>query len=278
MKHVVGLLVTALVGALLAATMVRLAPGADSDERQFDPRLSAASVAAQQESRAADRNLARYYLRYLAGLAHGDFGISYSLKRPVRELLIDRGPATLRLAGSGLLAGWVLGIALAIVATQWKIGGLSATTSGLSAILLCVPAALLGLLILVARVPWWWAIALIVLPKVYSYTRGLLESVAREPHVLLARAKGLGRVRIFMWHVLPTILPELLALAGVSVSLAFSAAIPIEAVCDIPGVGQLAWQAALGRDLPILVTITLLLALITRAANSAADIAIEVLQ
>ncbi len=163
--------------------MVRLAPGADSDERQFDPRLSAASVAAQQESRAADRNLARYYLRYLAGLAHGDFGISYSLKRPVRELLIDRGPATLRLAGSGLLAGWVLGIALAIVATQWKIGGLSATTSGLSAILLCVPAALLGLLILVARVPWWWAIALIVLPKVYSYTRGLLESVAREPHV-----------------------------------------------------------------------------------------------
>jgi peptide/nickel transport system permease protein len=66
----------------------------------------------------------------------------------------------------------------------------------------------------------------------------------------------------------------LLALAGVSVSLAFSAAIPIEAVCDIPGVGQLAWQAALGRDLPILVTITLLLALITRAANAAADIAI----
>jgi peptide/nickel transport system permease protein len=276
-RRVVGLVVTALIGALFAATLVRLAPGADSDERDFDPRFSPASIHALHESRAADRNLARYYVTYLRGLAHGDFGVSYSLKRPVRELLADRGLTTLRFAGCGLIAGWALGLALAIVATQWKVGGMSTFTSGLSAMLLCVPAALIGLLVLAARAQWWWAIALIILPKVYSYTRGLLEKVSTEPHVLLARAKGLGRGRIFVWHVMPSVLPELLALAGISVSLAFSAAIPIEAVCDIPGVGQLAWQAALGRDLPILVTITLLLALITRAANATADIAIAAL-
>jgi ABC-type dipeptide/oligopeptide/nickel transport system permease component len=69
--------------------------------------------------------------------------------------------------------------------------------------------------------------------------------------------------------------PEMLALAGVSVSQAFSAAIPLEAVCDVPGLGQLAWQSALARDLPILVSLTLLLALITRFANAAADTAIS---
>lgn len=275
--HIAGLMLTALAGALFAATLVRFAPGADSDERDFDPRFSAASLQAFDDSRAGDRHLARYYMNYLKGLAHGDFGVSYSLKRPVRELLADRGPATLRLAGCGLLAGWTLGLALAIFATQWHRGALDWLTSGFSALLLCLPAALIGLLVLVARAQWWWAIALIILPKVYSFARGLLESVARETHVLLARAKGLGRVRIFVWHVLPSILPELLALAGVSVSLAFSAAIPIEAVCDIPGIGQLAWQAALGRDLPVLVTMTLLLALITRAANVAANIAIAAL-
>ncbi len=284
-RHIAGLMLTALAGALFAATLVRLAPGADSDERDFDPRLSAASLQALHDSRSGDRHLARYYVSYLRGLAHGDFGVSYSLKRPVRELLADRAPATLRLAGCGLIAGWVLGLALAIFATQssegryrWHRGAFewftSGVTSGLAALLLCVPAALIGMLVLVARAQWWWAIALIILPKVYSYSRGLIESVAREPHVLLARAKGLGRVRIMVWHVLPSILPELLALAGVSVSLAFSAAIPIEAVCDIPGIGQLTWQAALGRDLPILVTVTLLLALITRSANVAANIAI----
>jgi peptide/nickel transport system permease protein len=272
--EIASLILTALAGALFAATLVRLAPGADSDERDFDPRFSAASIQGLHDSRSADRHLAHYYAHYLGGLAHGDFGVSYSLKRPVLELLADRGPATLRLAGSGLIAGWALGLSLAILATQWRRGAFEWFTSSLSALLLCLPAALIGLLVLVAHAQWWWAIAAIVVPKVYLYARGLLEKVSREPHVLLAQAKGLGRTRILVCHMLPAILPELFALIGVSVSLAFSAAIPIEAVCDIPGVGQLAWQAALGRDLPVLVTMTMLLALITRVANATANLAI----
>jgi len=88
-----------------------------------------------------------------------------------------------------------------------------------------------------------------------------------------AKANGSRAARILLRHVMPVLAPELLALAGISVSLAFSAAIPLEAVCDVAGLGQLAWQAALGRDLPVLVTLTLLLALVTRLANSAADVA-----
>jgi peptide/nickel transport system permease protein len=277
-RKLIGLAFTALIAALFAATLVRLAPGADSDERELDARLSSESRDALRDAHAADRNLGRYYANYLTRVVHGDFGTSYSLQRPVRELLADRGPVTLRLAGSGLIAGWVFGFALALMVTQWKNRAMELAASGVSAVLLCLPAALMGILILAARAPWSIAIAAVVMPKVYSYSRGLLEKVALDPHILLARAKGLGPLRILAWHVIPSILPELLALAGITVSLAFSAAIPIEAVCDIPGAGQLAWQAALSRDLPILVTITLLLALITRAANSAADLAIAALQ
>jgi peptide/nickel transport system permease protein len=64
----------------------------------------------------------------------------------------------------------------------------------------------------------------------------------------------------------------MLALAGVSVSLALGAAVPIEALCGIPGIGQLAWQAALGRDLPMLVTLTVLVTLVTLVANTAATV------
>jgi peptide/nickel transport system permease protein len=64
----------------------------------------------------------------------------------------------------------------------------------------------------------------------------------------------------------------LLALAGVSVSLAIGAAIPIEALCGLAGIGQLAWQAALARDLPLLVNITVLVTLVTLLANTAADL------
>jgi peptide/nickel transport system permease protein len=69
--------------------------------------------------------------------------------------------------------------------------------------------------------------------------------------------------------------PALFALFGVSLSMAFGAAIPIEALCDSPGVGQLAWQAALNRDLPLIMNLTLLITLITVAANLLASIAHE---
>jgi peptide/nickel transport system permease protein len=72
---------------------------------------------------------------------------------------------------------------------------------------------------------------------------------------------------------LPSAAPALLALVGVSVSMAFGAAIPIEVVCDSPGIGQLAWQAALGRDLPLLVNITIFVTLLTLTANSISDLA-----
>jgi len=60
---------------------------------------------------------------------------------------------------------------------------------------------------------------------------------------------------------------------GVSLSMGFGAAIPIEALCDSPGIGQLAWQAALNRDLPLIMTVTLLVTVITVGANSLSDLA-----
>jgi len=56
-------------------------------------------------------------------------------------------------------------------------------------------------------------------------------------------------------------------------AIAFGAAIPIEALCDSPGLGQLAWHAALSRDLPLIVTVTFVVSLVMLAANSLADLA-----
>ena len=79
------------------------------------------------------------------------------------------------------------------------------------------------------------------------------------------------------WHAVPVVGPQLLAVAGVSVSVAIGAAIPVEALCGLAGVGQLAWQAALARDLPLLMNITVLVTLVTLVANSGADVLGQVL-
>jgi peptide/nickel transport system permease protein len=271
-KHLVKLVATALLGGLLGATLVRFAPGFDVDERELDPRLSQQSVEELRQQRRGNNNIARFYGRYLLNLVHGDLGFSYSLNQPVRTLLAERFPVTLREIGIGLLLGWLLGLGLATSAVVLRACPVDLLAGGISGTLLSIPAAVLALIFVFMRAPASLAIALIVLPKIFGYSSNLLQRSYSLPHVLLARSKGLSEIRVLLWHVLPTSGPQLLALLGISVSLAFGATIPVESLCGLPGIGQLAWQAALGRDLILLVNLTVLVTMITVAANTVSDL------
>src|SRR5580692_11251986 len=120
------ILLTLVLGGLLGATLVRLSPGFDVDERELDSRLSAESQQAIRAERARDNNIAAFYVRYLAGLVHGDLGFSRSLNRPVLELLKERLPLTLTSLGYGVLGGASLGLALALLTVWWRAPGVDA--------------------------------------------------------------------------------------------------------------------------------------------------------
>ena len=61
-------------------------------------------------------------------------------------------------------------------------------------------------------------------------------------------------------HILPNVMPQLSALAALSIVTALGALVPIEAIFTVPGVGQLAWSAVMNRDLPVLAAVSLLMA------------------
>jgi peptide/nickel transport system permease protein len=270
--HALALLATVLLGGLFSATLVRLAPGFDADERELDPHLNPQSVQVLRDARQQDHNVFRFYLSYMNRAAHGDLGTSLALGQPVRTLLRDRAPLTLRLLTTGLALAWTLTLTLALSAAWLRVSVYDTLTTIVSGTFLCIPAAVLALLSVLWNVPGSLAIALIVFPRTYRYARNLLVKAYSQPHIITARAKGLGEGRILFWHVVPVVTPQLLAVAGVSVSMAVGAAIPVEALCGLAGIGQLAWQAALARDLPLLVNITILVTLVTLLANSGADV------
>jgi peptide/nickel transport system permease protein len=270
--HALAVLATLILGGLLSATLVRLAPGFDTDERELDPHLNAQSLQALHDARRKDHNIFRFYFSYMVRAAHGDLGTSLALGQPVRSLLRDRAPLTLRLLTIGLGLAWTLALTLALSVAWLRLSVYDTLTSVVSGTFLCIPAAVLALLSVLWNVPGSLAIALIVFPNTYRYARNLLVKAYSLPHVITARAKGLGEPRILFWHVVPVVAPQLLAVAGVSVSMAVGAAIPVEALCGLAGIGQLAWQAALARDLPLLVNITILVTLVTLLANSGADV------
>jgi peptide/nickel transport system permease protein len=271
-KHTAILVSTVLLGGLLSVTVVRFSPGFGADEEELDARLNAGSIELRRRANAEDRNVFVLYARYLVQMAHGNLGMSHTLQRPISELLKQRLPETIKSVGTGVLVAWVLGLGLAVPVAMWRAPLADGVATIATGILLAFPAAALALLFVVARAPARLVIALVILPKIFRYSRNLLVRSAALPHVLTARAKGLRNFRVFIWHIFPTAAPQLVSLAGVSINLAFTTAIPVEALCDLPGIGQLAWKAALGRDLYLLVNLTMVVSLVTVAVNSAGDL------
>jgi peptide/nickel transport system permease protein len=278
LRHLGSIATLVLLGGLLSATLVRLAPGADADEHELDPSLSAESVRVLRQSHAGEKNIFSFYASYLRGAIHGDLGTSHALGQPVKNLLRERWPVTARLTGFGLLLAWILASMLSFAACLWPRPAYEALGITLSGAFLCIPAAVLALLSVILNAPGYLAIALIVFPKIYRYSRNLLAKAYSLPHITAARARGLGELRILACHALPVAGPQMIALAGVTISIAVGASIPIESLCGLPGIGQLAWQAALSRDLPLLVNLTVLVTLVTLLANSGADVMIYMLR
>lgn len=267
------LVAVSLLGGLLSATLVRFAPGFGVDERELDPRLNEASREALRSSHRLEAGLLAYYARYLAGAVRGELGTSAWLGRPISSLIKERFPVTARSVLLGVALAWL--VALGISLAAFFRYGLFFDVSGLlaSGLLIALPVAVIAMFSVYLRLPVSVAIAFATFPKVFRYLRNLLAEAHAHPSMLAARARGISRPRILFRHVGPLVSPALFALFGVSLCMAFGAAIPIEALLDSPGVGQLAWQAALNRDLPLIMNLTLLITLITVAANGLSNLA-----
>lgn len=266
------LALTILLGGLLTAVLVRVSPGSLVDERELDPRLDQASRRAIEHEHAANRDVLAFYGNWLERITlHADLGSSPSLNQPISQLLRQRLPVTAQLMAIGIVGGWGLAFALALPSVMWRSRVFHGVAGAFHQILMCLPAAAMALIVFDAGGPVRALVALVICPRVFEYLRNLLEEAYAQPHIVTARAKGLGNARILGRHVLPSVAPQLLALAGVTVSIAFGAAIPIEALCDLPGIGQLAWKAATARDLPLLVTITFLVIVMTQICNTVSE-------
>ena len=271
LRRLLALMLLTLVGGFLAATLVRYSPGYGTDERELDPRLSQGSVEWMRSQHQQNSNLFRYYGEYVRAAVHGDFGNSESLHRPIAQLLAERFQVTLRSVSLAVFIAWSAAFALA--ALSWLVGGwffdLSCTL--ISGFLLSLPAAIVALLFVYLRAPVFLAIAVVLFPKLFRFIHNLLSHASGQPHVLAAKARGIARSRIFLRHILAPSIATLVALLGTSTSLGFGTAVPIEALSDSAGIGQLAWFAAINRDLPLIMNLTLVVTLITVACNSLAD-------
>ena len=101
---------------------------------------------------------------------------------------------------------------------------------------------------------------------------GMLETLSQD-FVRTARAKGLSEQAVIVGHALRHSLITVVSLLGVLIPILLGGAVVVENVFALPGIGQLAVSAAMGRDYPVVMTVNLIAAVLVIVSNLAADVA-----
>jgi peptide/nickel transport system permease protein len=252
-----ALVLLVMIGSTL---LVRLAPGYLSDAREMDGHYGNTVRAELAQEGARSRSLPQMLAREASGWLHGDAGVSRQFGVPVRELIEPRLAVTGGLLLRSLLMGWALALAAALVASTRRKSGI--VWQAPATLLLAIPtAAMATLCLLVGSGGPVLVMALLIAARDFKFLHRMLRQAWLEPHLLQARAQGIRLRRLLAVHMAPAIAAQLAALAGLSLVTALSALVPVEVLFDVPGLGQLAWNAAMNRDLPVLLAVTLLMAL-----------------
>ena len=271
-RHLIQIIIVVLLGGFAAAALVRYSPGFDSIPEDLDPSISPDVLRSLHEKNEVNNPLPVFYFRYLAGTVKGGFGVSTTLNQPVAELLVRRAPVTAKLVALGTAGGLILGALFAWMAAWTRRLWLEATAYSVSGLLIAVPPAVLGLAFFFSEAPLALAVALALFPRLFGTMKTLLDDRAASPALLAARARGVKPMGIALRYVIAPSMRQLLALAGVALVLAFGSAIPIEAICGIPGIGALALQAAIGRDMPLLCALALIITFFVTLVHSAGEL------
>ena len=241
------------------------------------------SLAAMRAEYGLDRSWPAQYAAWLGRSARLDFGDSLVDGRPVRAKIAEALPTSLALAL--LAAALAFGVAVPLgAALGWldRKAWARATSAALYGVY-ALPVAAVALLVLRAGAPWGartlvgmlpaaGALALAETVKLARYQRGALLDALAADYVTTARAKGLGPAGVAV-HALRNALLPTVTLLGSELPALLSAAVVVEQVFGLHGIGMMAFDAVMTRDVPLLLGITTVGALVTLAAVLAADLA-----
>lgn len=249
-----------------------------------------AQVARLQHEYGLDRPAVVQYADYLWGALHGDFGVSYSTRRPVTERLAPLYPVTATLAGYAILWALLVGLPLGFLAAARQDTWVDRLAVGVSVLGFSVPNFVLGpILVLIFAVNLHWisvafagrpvdfilpAIALGSRPAglIARMTRASMLEALRQDYVRTGLAKGLPRRRVLVRHALRNALVPILTVIGISAGYLMGGSFVVETVFGIPGIGRLSIDSIKQFDYPVIQAVTLLGAVAFVLINLGVDI------
>jgi len=251
-------------------------------------------------------SFATQYLKFLGNAVQGNFGVSYRQGRAVGEIIAERAPATLELAGISAFLAVTFGIGLGVLTAIRRDGILANVIMTTSLIGVSLPTFLIGILLIyifAVELGWlpsfgrgetvqlgWWSTGLltesgikaIILPAItlglYQMTlimrlvRAEMLEVLRTDYIKFARARGLSKRAINFGHALKNTLVPVITITGLQIGTIIAFAIITETVFQWPGVGLLFIQAIQFVDIPVMAAYLMLISVMFVLINLIVDL------
>jgi len=283
--------------------LVHLTPGDPVDQLvALNPQISAAEEAAIRARYGLDRPVWQRYLTWMSNILQGDFGTVIKVDQDVLPYIVARLPETIALG----LFGWAFGLLIAIptgiyaainkdtlsddLSRVFALSGISLPNFWLGLILILVFALWLDLWpvlapnrpLLTIEMLWYLVLPGVTIGTASSATlmRVMRSSMAAElnkEYVTLARAKGLPERTVVLKHVLRNSLISVTTIAAFLTASIFGGAVVVEQVFAWPGIGRAFVRAIVGREVDLIMAITLFTGVTIILANLLADILYAVL-
>lgn len=298
---------TLLVISFVIFAILALAPGDPLAQFATNPAIPESTRERIRISLGLDQPWPVRYVKWLASIAQGDWGISFNTKAPVVDLIWQRLPQTLQVVGIAYLIAVVLAIPIGIISAVKQYSVFDQIATFFAFVGFSVPSFFTGLLLMLIfainlgwfpivyqgslRVTDWESftqqvrqmvlpIAVLVVQQTGALTRfmrsSMLDNLSLD-YVRTARAKGLSDRMVIVRHVLANSLIPVVTLIALGIPTIFAGAIITENLFRVNGLGQLLITSINSSDTPVVMALTFIFATLTVIFNLIADILYGVL-
>ena len=284
--------------SVVVFAIVHAAPGGPAllNQPDMDPNVA-------REMRASlglDDPLPVQYGRWIRNAVAGNFGKSYQHSLPTTQLLRDRIPNTLLLSGTALVMAVLLAVPLGTISALYRYSWLDYLATVIAFAGVSIPVFWLAILMIIVfsvQLGWLPSAGMVTVGAVFSlrdlvahlvmpalvlatfplaqltrYVRSSMVDVLAQDYIRTARAKGLPETALLARHALRNALIPMLTVLGVLTPRLLGGAVITETIFAWPGLGRLAVDAAITRDYPVIMSVTLLVSALVVVSNLVTDL------
>jgi peptide/nickel transport system permease protein len=269
-----------------------------------DMASDSANLAQLREELGLNDHIVLQYLTWLKNIATGDFGYSLQSGQQISEILALRMPATLELVLSALILSTILALTLGLFAGAKKGGIADKLSRVLGVVGIAIPDFFIGLALLnvfAYRVSWlpsgnrvapgqitFWdrfpnyilpvaTLTIAMLAVLIRYTRNSVLDTLNRDFVKTARSKGVPEWRVLYSHVFRNSLGPVMVLLAFRLPLLVGGSILVETVFQWPGIGTTIIAAVTASDYPVIMVVSMLIAMVILFASFLVDIVKSIL-